>query len=99
MVFHYAQEIFEGMKAYRTADDTCLLYTSLLQMKLHQLAPLQAIPRHGFRHKGKAQLAFDQREHLVCLLYTSWCYLVLVFFSFLCLFFFYILVINSTRTH
>ena len=31
----------------------------------HQLATLQAIPRHGFRHKGKAQLAFDQREHLV----------------------------------
>ena len=29
----------------------------------------------------------------------AWCYLVLVFFSFLCLFFFYILVINSTRTH
>ena len=28
----------------------------------------------------------------------AWCYLVLVFFSFLCLFFFYILVINSTRT-
>ena len=25
----------------------------------------------------------------------AWCYLVLVFFSFLCLFFFYILVINS----
>ena len=22
VVFHYAQEIFEGMKAYRTADDT-----------------------------------------------------------------------------
>ena len=28
-----------------------------------------------------------------------WCYLVLVLISFLCLFFFYVLVINSTRTH
>ena len=28
-------------------------------------APLQSFLRHGFRHKGKAQLAFDQREHLV----------------------------------
>ena len=26
MVFHYAQEIFEGMKAYRTADDTIQLF-------------------------------------------------------------------------
>jgi len=25
VVFHYAQEIFEGMKAYRTADDTVQL--------------------------------------------------------------------------
>ena len=29
----------------------------------------------------------------------AWCYLVLLFISFLCLFFFYVLVINSTRTH
>ena len=29
----------------------------------------------------------------------AWCYLVLVLISFLCLFFFYVLVINSTRTH
>lgn len=26
VVFHYAQEIFEGMKAYRTADDTIQLF-------------------------------------------------------------------------
>ncbi|MBQ7921512.1 MAG: branched-chain amino acid aminotransferase [Clostridia bacterium] len=26
MVFHYAQELFEGMKAYRTADDTIQLF-------------------------------------------------------------------------
>ena len=26
VVFHYAQECFEGMKAYRTADDTILLF-------------------------------------------------------------------------
>ena len=26
MVFHYAQEIFEGMKAYRTAEDTVQLF-------------------------------------------------------------------------
>ena len=25
-MFHYAQEIFEGMKAYRTADDTVQLF-------------------------------------------------------------------------
>ena len=29
----------------------------------------------------------------------AWCYLVLVLISFLCLFFFYILIVNSTRTH
>ncbi len=46
-------------KADRTGRD------DLLQVELHQLATLQAIPRHGFRHKGKPQLAFDQREHLV----------------------------------
>ena len=28
----------------------------------------------------------------------AWCYLVLVLISFLCLFFFYILIVNSTRT-
>ena len=37
----------------------------LLQMQLDDLAALQRLPGHGFRHKGKAQLAFDQREHLV----------------------------------
>ena len=37
----------------------------LLQVELHQLAPLQSFLCHGFRHKGKPQLAFDQREHLV----------------------------------
>ena len=26
VVFHYAQELFEGMKAYRTADDTIQLF-------------------------------------------------------------------------
>ncbi|MGN0564520.1 MAG: branched chain amino acid aminotransferase, partial [Candidatus Heritagella sp.] len=26
VVFHYAQECFEGMKAYRTADDTIQLF-------------------------------------------------------------------------
>ena len=44
---------------------TALASQSLTLKELHQLAPLQAIPRHGFRHKGKPQLAFDQREHLV----------------------------------
>lgn len=29
----------------------------------------------------------------------AWCYLALVLISFLCLFFFYVLIINSTRTH
>ena len=29
----------------------------------------------------------------------AWCYLVLVFFSFLCLFFFYILLVNASRSH
>ena len=37
----------------------------LLQMQLDDLAALQRLPGHGFRHKGKAQLAFYQREHLV----------------------------------
>ena len=37
----------------------------LLQVELHQLAPLQAIPPPWVPHKGKPQLAFDQREHLV----------------------------------
>ena len=34
-------------------------------MKLDDLAAFQRIFGHGFRHKGEAQLAFDQREHLV----------------------------------
>ena len=34
-------------------------------MQLDDLAALQRLPGHGFRHKGKAQLAFYQREHLV----------------------------------
>ena len=37
----------------------------LLQMQLDDLAAFQRIFGHGFRHKGEAQLAFDQREHLV----------------------------------
>ena len=34
-------------------------------MELDDLTSRQRLGRHGFRHKGKAQLAFDQREHLV----------------------------------
>ena len=34
VVFHYAQEIFEGMKAYRTADDTIQLFRPECNAKL-----------------------------------------------------------------
>ena len=41
----------------------------------------------------------NQSEKATLAARRAWCYLVLVFISFLCLFFFYVLVINSTRTH
>lgn len=41
----------------------------------------------------------NQSEKATLTARRAWCYLVLVFISFLCLFFFYVLVINSTRTH
>ena len=37
----------------------------LLQMQLDKLAAGQKLFRHRFRHEGKAQLTFHQREHLV----------------------------------
>ena len=37
----------------------------LLQVQLHQLSAGQQGCCHGLWHKGKTQLAFDQREHLV----------------------------------
>ena len=37
----------------------------LLQVELDELAPRQQVFCHGFRHKGEAQLAFHQRQHLV----------------------------------
>ena len=40
-----------------------------------------------------------QSEKAILNARRAWCYLVLVLISFLCLFFFYVLVINSTRTH
>ena len=41
----------------------------------------------------------NQSEKATLAARRAWCYLVLVLISFLCLFFFYVLVINSTRTH
>ena len=41
----------------------------------------------------------NQSEKAILTARRAWCYLVLVLISFLCLFFFYVLVINSTRTH
>ena len=32
VVFHYAQELFEGMKAYRTADGHVQLFLSLIHI-------------------------------------------------------------------
>ena len=40
-----------------------------------------------------------QSEKAILSARRAWCYLVLVLISFLCLFFFYVLVINSTRNH
>ena len=39
----------------------------------------------------------NQSEKAILTARRAWCYLVLVLISFLCLFFFYVLVINSTR--
>ena len=49
VVFHYAQEIFEGMKAYRTADDTVQLFRPDCNAKRFQdyITPSQA--RSKFR--------------------------------------------------
>ena len=41
----------------------------------------------------------NQSEKATLAVRRAWCYLVLVLISFLCLFFFYVLIINSTRTH
>ena len=41
----------------------------------------------------------NQSEKATLAVRRAWCYLVLVLISFLCLFFFYILIVNSTRTH
>ena len=41
----------------------------------------------------------NQSEKATLTARRAWCYMVLVLISFLCLFFFYVLVINSTRTH
>ena len=41
----------------------------------------------------------SQSEKATLAARRAWCYLVLVVISFLCLFFFYVLVINSTRNH
>ena len=41
----------------------------------------------------------NQSEKAILTARRAWCYLVLVLISFLCLFFFYVLIINSTRTH
>ena len=41
----------------------------------------------------------NQSEKAILTARRAWCYLVLVLISFLCLFFFYILIVNSTRTH
>ena len=41
----------------------------------------------------------NQSEKATLAARRAWCYLVLVLISFLCLFFFYVLVINSTRTY
>ena len=39
----------------------------------------------------------NQSEKAILTARRAWCYLVLVLISFLCLFFFYVLIINSTR--
>ena len=38
----------------------------------------------------------NQSEKAILTARRAWCYLVLVLISFLCLFFFYVLIINST---
>ena len=46
VVFHYAQEIFEGMKAYRTADDTIQLFRPECNAKrMQDSADRLCIPR------------------------------------------------------
>ena len=50
VVFHYAQEIFEGMKAYRTADDTVQLFRPDCNAKRSRIPPtVCASPRSLWR--------------------------------------------------
>ena len=50
VVFHYAQEIFEGMKAYRTADDTVQLFRPDCNAKRFRILPtVCASPRSPWR--------------------------------------------------
>ena len=41
----------------------------------------------------------NQSEKAILTARRAWCYLVLVLISFLCLFFFYVLIVNATRSH
>ena len=51
------------------------------------------------REISMAHTPKNQSEKAILTARRAWCYLVLVLISFLCLFFFYVLIINSTRTH
>ena len=68
VVFHYAQEIFEGMKAYRTADDTIqpVSYTHLdvykrQSMKFSKTEQTEA-NSCGSRGKAKYKDVYKRQE-------------------------------------
>ena len=64
MVFHYAQEIFEGMKAYRTADDTIQLFRPECNAKRFQDSAdrlcIPKIPEEDFVQAVEALVDVDR---------------------------------------
>ena len=75
VVFHYAQEIFEGMKAYRTADDTIQLFRPECNAKRFQDSAdrlcIPKIPEEDFVQAVEAlvynYIIFIHRNITVCL--------------------------------
>ena len=73
LVFHYAQECFEGMKAYRAANGRVLLFrpekNAARMQSTHRRLCIPEIPVEDFVQAVKALVSVD--KDWVCLLYTS----------------------------
>ena len=74
-VLHYAQEIFEGLKAYRTADGSIQLFRPLDNVRrMNNSAARMSLPQipEELALAGITELVKLERDW-VCLLYTSRC--------------------------